>query len=83
MHAALTRRAPTCRPRVQVERLEARVEAGAEPGELEALRRENAALRLENANMFTLMEENAALRTQLETARLQLQCLGGEETPHG
>ena len=33
-----------------------------------------AALRAENANMFTLMEENAALREQVETLRLQLEC---------
>ena len=65
--------------RAQVARLEAAMAAGAEPGELEALRAENAALRAENANMFTLKEENGALRTQLETARLQLQCLGHDE----
>ena len=69
--------------RRQLEALRASLDGHGEAEELAQLRRENASLRAENANMFTLMEENAALRTQLETARLQLQCLGGEETPHG
>ena len=33
-------------------------------------------LRKENANMFTLMEENDALRNETQTLRLRLECLG-------
>ena len=32
-------------------------------------------LRKENANMFTLMEENDALRNETQTLRLRLECL--------
>ncbi len=49
--------------------------------ELEAAREENARLRQENANMFAISDENASLRTEVETLRLQLECLvGGEVT---
>jgi hypothetical protein len=41
---------------------------------LRAVRTENAALRAENANMFTLLEENSELRARVETLQLQLEC---------
>ena len=52
---------------------------GGEAEELERLRAENAKLRGENANMFTLMEENESLRTALEQAKLELTMAGGGE----
>ena len=52
---------------------------GGEAEELKRLRAENAKLRGENANMFTLMEENESLRTALEQAKLELTMAGGGE----
>ena len=58
-------------------------EGGEEGEELARLRAENVALRAENANMFTLMEENAALRTEVETMRLKLESAPQPDSPAG
>lgn len=52
----------------------AALDGGAEAEELAALRKQNEALRAENANMFTLMEENEGLRSEVQTLKLQLEC---------
>ena len=55
--------------------------AGGASERVEALQREVAELRSENANMFTLMEENAELRQQLDAARLRLETTLDVEEP--
>ena len=39
-------------------------------------RAENASLKAENANMFTVMDQNAELRAQVEMLKLQVECFG-------
>ena len=65
--------------RNSLDKLRKEAEAGGEAEELTLLREQNAALRAENANMFTMMEENEALRTELETLRCQLECAAPQD----
>ena len=61
--------------RAAAEKLKAAAAEGGDPEELTRLRKENAELRGENDNMFTLKEENEHLRTEIEKLRLQLDCM--------
>lgn len=55
--------------------------AGEDPEETQALHKQLTEARAENANMFTLMAENEALRAEVHTLRLRLECLEGEPNP--